>query len=149
MKFLKIKNNEYKVLKLGEDFDGLIFDHNTVFLDKRKQSEIDSYLFHYLPLDDFYQSRPLIEIGGYCEFDVVSDACGNSDLDDEDDFMLLTFGFGTFHTSRYSPCNNSTLSVLKSLGSIFLPENQLKYPELYQEALSLLLYNRVYGSYRN
>lgn len=157
MKFLQIKNTTDGKPKLITLSTGNCdTDYNSIDIEYVSNSSYYHVLTNQqnkgiqaIKIDDCYQSRPLIEIYGFCEFDVVSDTCGNSELDDEDNFMLLAFGFGTFNTSKYSPCNNSTLSVLKSLGSIFLPENQLKYPELYQEALSLLLYNRVYGSYRN
>ena len=156
MKFLQIKNTADGKPKLITLSTGNCdTDYNSIDIEYVS----DSSYYHVLTnqqnkgiqaikIDDCYQSRPLIEIDGFCEFDVVSDTCGNSELDDEDNFMLLTFGWGTFNTSKYSPCNNTTFLELKSHGSIFLPENQKKYPELYAKALSLLVYKSVYGSHR-
>jgi hypothetical protein len=119
MKLLKIKNKE--LLKMGVDFD--IIDGSYLFKSCIIQEEINGdctlECTYICKIEDCYKSRPLIEIDGLCEFDVIKD--GNT---------LLLFG----ENNRY----NSHFSYI-SLGSIFLPENQKKYPEILKSAMQKLL----------
>jgi hypothetical protein len=142
MKFLQNKLTEKpKILELLVNFNEI---HKTA-LYLNDGTAVSMY--------DCYQSRPLVEIDGYCEFDVIElddmfrwsvSAADSKKIDDniaKTSLVILTKRGILFnrHTDSTEP---NTLLILDSgfdnLGSIFLPENQLKYPKLYEEALVVI-----------
>jgi hypothetical protein len=134
MKFLQIKNTENgepSVLESFKDFDLISDNALIVCLSKYDGGRSfyenkEVYFKRICLLDDCYKSRPLIEIDGYCEFDIL-----NYSISAEIPIIHLIKAKTIFShiRSKYS---------FENLGSIFLPENKEKYPELYQEALRII-----------
>lgn len=88
MKFLQIKNTpdgKLRVLKMGVDFDGVL--NNFLIKNIRVKRNIrltnpilisDNEEYRYSidyeiisKISDCYQLRPLIELGGWCEFNII------------------------------------------------------------------------------
>ncbi len=125
MKFLQIKNtfNEKpKILEMGVDFEHIY-----------KNELVGSFDDNYIPvgISECFQSRPLIEIDEFREFNLYMINASN------DNIVLCTFNPDfycfDFNGFRYDPrCK------FENIGSIFDPENQAKYPKLYQEALDII-----------
>jgi hypothetical protein len=124
MKFLQIKYQKQKInpkiLEMGVDFNHIrqVEDYPAFLCnDSKKHNGFDKIC----NLSDCYQSRPLIEIDGFCEFDVVTDT------------------YNVEVQTIYSlPETIKNRRDLINLGSIFKKENQEKYPELYQGALKII-----------
>ncbi len=135
MKFLQIKKDggliPPKVLEMGVDFD-MIDSFGLIKTNFHKYRKGDSLIIQRIvKLSDCYQARPLIEIDGFCEFDIyiVNGDVNNAALCRCSDYFLA-FIFNGF---RYDPrCK------FENIGSIFDPGNQAKYPKLYQEALDII-----------
>ena len=166
MKFLQLtKNNKpLKVPKILELGHGLTADFNTITFDTefdqivlvdtqphRSYQKTDGRNYDYelqiveqyniiCNLSDCYQSRPLIEIGQWCEFDLLEDS-----LDSE--IRLLTVSTNKIATLDqmnktgvvlHNWWLNPTTQEIKNIGSIFTKENQKKYPKLLKKALGLI-----------
>lgn len=177
MKFLQIKNTEDgkpKVLEMGKDFDtikkDILIKHNAELLPKNESkvqfrdvfNNIVDVFNNTVPsvsfiktsetninISDCYKSRPLIQIDGYCEFDVQKRiAINEPDLENlnpryllrkngDIEFLLLSDIFG-FKSKVIDDIIYVPYWKYEGLGSIFLPENTLKYPELYAEAMKII-----------
>ena len=173
MKVLQLSQNNKalqvpKILELGH---GLTADFNTITFDTefdqivlvdtqphRSYQKTDGRNYDYelriveqyniiCNLRDCYQSRPLFELDGHCEFDVLI----YTDEGIEYEYIFVfhptkkTFGLLTNQgqDSKYFIPINSELykdygNPTKTQGSIFTNENQRKYPKLLKKALGLI-----------
>jgi hypothetical protein len=128
-----------KTLEMGVDFDTVRCSSK----DNQYLTFIDGGLDCIVNLSDCFQSRPLLEIDGYCEFDLVfyrSDKEPMLILFDKDASLKI---FGYSKKNQFYPIYSLTFQsrqhdTFVSRRSIFKPENQTKYPELYQGALNLI-----------
>jgi hypothetical protein len=130
MKFLQINGvDKPRVLKLGVDFHSISSDDNGCIVN---QGVIIAYF------SDCYQSRPLIEIDGLCEFEIYQ----TSECNECEKELVTMNDFNLCSLTDFNEIGESSFTIIPDyyvrLGSIFLPENQLKYPELYQEALEVI-----------
>jgi hypothetical protein len=82
-------------------------------------------------LSDCYQSRPLIEIDGFCEFNIYM-------IDDNVNNVVLCIFNGYFLAFTFNGFRYDDRCKFTNLGSIFDAKNQAKYPEIYQEALYII-----------
>lgn len=176
MKFLKIKNTEDgellktpKILEMGVDFDMIFKQGGKAVLVKSDSLIISPDLIEIYSssefthtgivicnLSDCYQSRSLIEIDGFCEFDVIT-----RQFETKKESWLLLFTNGKLIINDTDYYQNSTVKWLQeeyiycdkannfveayvNKKTIFTQDNQVKYPELYQEALEII--NKVHGS---
>ena len=138
MKVLQIENTEEpRILKAGFDFDIITATGNLLRITNSNPLECDTVC----SLDDCYESRPLIEIDGFCEFDVIEyrGTFGIFIIYD----MRISAHFSDHECERcLSPIKSNYKKIdkntMKSNRSIFTKENQEKYPELYTEALELI-----------
>jgi hypothetical protein len=134
IRFLQITNtpnSQPRILEMGKDFYNLGFESS---------SETDPSLFNIngdilCNLSDCFQQRQLIEIDGFGEFNIL---VSKTHLDKP---YLYNFKSKLLYepfdkpvriheTMFYDDCINN--------GSIFTSENQLKYPELYKQALKII-----------
>jgi hypothetical protein len=166
MKFLQIKKHRLKeeqiprILEMGVDFDRIIYNQmegivgNLLLCDRPENPTKDEYYSKNIAfISDCYQSRPLIEIDGYCEFSVYLHNDCEDDTQDEkmviyektkSGFIMIDINceqtsYGKwFDGTAYDIRAINDIEDYKDLGSIFKPENQLKYPELYAIALTLI-----------
>jgi hypothetical protein len=128
--FLQIKNTtdeKPKTLEMGVDFNHIrqVQDYPAFLCnDSKKHNGFDKVC----NLSDCFQSRPLIEIDGFCEFNIyiVNNNVNSVVLCTWSDYFLAF----TFSGFRYDD-----RCLYTNLGSIFKPENKAKYPELYQQAI--------------
>jgi hypothetical protein len=164
MKFLQIKNTENgepKILESFKDFD--LFSDNALIIclskydDGRSFYENNEVYFQRICLlDDCYKSRPLIEIDGFCEYNLYLHTDFEQDEDRDEYMNILIYEkpnsrFIFINKECESDedgvwCNGTSDEIYpiedtkdyKDYGSIFLPKNKEKYPELYQEALKII-----------
>ena len=143
MKFLQIKQDGLlletpRILEIDAEFD-MIFDgalyaigYADLFAQLSNSKVCD--------ISDCYKSKPLIEIDGYTEFDVIEfDPKEWGSTSNNDNIHLCYFSYeeadwlwggGSTH--------NADGDWRTNIGSIFIPENKLKYPKLYQKALEII-----------
>jgi hypothetical protein len=135
MKYLQTRENrkeiEPKLLEMGVDFSSIQCYNNEIIINYNGD---DICL-----LPDCYQSRPLIEIDGFCEFDVIEDkwedgSYFNLFLLDDYRLMFVNIKGGRSGLSR----EYKKAFKYESIGSIFNSENKVNYPELYEEALKII-----------
>ena len=155
MKFLQIKKHRLKeeqiprILEMGVDFDRIIYNQmegivgNLLLCDRPGNPTKDAYYSKNIAfISDCYQSRPLIEIDGFCEFDVLLKKQKYYDYIEllfiENYEMVGWNIWGGESTELNWSLKVFTKDKITNLGSIFKPENQLKYPELYAKALTLI-----------
>jgi hypothetical protein len=117
-------------------------------------SEIGDFVAN---ISDCYNSRPLIKIDGFCEFDVIvhqkydntrmlisSDFATKEKLGIWNDSLFSTINKSDNYNIRYSGDDIIDSGWQKdnrwdeNQGSIFSPENSQKYPELYKQALEII-----------
>ena len=155
MTFLQIQktaDNQAKILELGTDLSYMSDEGSGLILyDKYYWDEIitDSIV----PLSDCYQSRPLIEVDGFCEFDIVNIYLDNNRINEKgewvatnENFLVYFDGqaitFKGWDNERYDERElfrfTESSYILTNLGSIFDPETSKKYPNLYQQALEII-----------
>jgi len=134
MKVLQIKKDGVlippKVLESGVDFDTLRYCSK----DYQYLTFIDGGLDCIVNLSDCFQSRPLIEIDGFCEFNLYMINASDENI------VLCTFN-QNFYCFDFNGFRYDDRCTFTKLGSIFDPKNQAKYPEIYQEALKLITNN--------
>jgi hypothetical protein len=140
MKYLQTRENgkeiEPKLLEMGVDFMH-ICTYCLCNITGSPFIEMDRIC----NLSDCYQSRPLIEINGFCEFDIIF-------YPDEDGFVyprpLLVIlhkkelKYGSFFEDGFYDYTSFSDFKYKKAGSIFTEENKVNYPELYEEALKII-----------
>jgi len=158
MKVLQIEKDGVlippKILESGVDFDTIYRFGNVTCLIKKlpplyierlnkdgsiatfstSDQELDCEVICYL--SDCYQERPLIEIDGFCEFDILQTF--------NDTILFLPFKVisGCYNLNNETQAYQyNDIGTFTKLGSIFKPENQQKYPEIYQEALKSITNN--------
>ncbi len=140
MRFLQIKKDGVsippEILEMnGVDFDTIRYCSK----DNQYLTFIDGNLDDIVNSSDCYQSRPLIEIDGFCEFDIIlSNEYYQVDVTSTKIILFLPSLiiknlFDDFYEEDY---NDRFYTVIdgdyKTLGTIFNPENQAKYLKLYQ-----------------
>jgi hypothetical protein len=131
MKFLQIKGVDKPVLlELLVDFNKI--NKTTLVL------KDDTIVF----INDCYQSRPLIEINGLCEFEIYQ----TSECNECEKELVTMNDFNLCFLSDFNEIGESSFTIIPeyyvNLGSIFTLENQLKYTELYKEALGVINENK-------
>jgi hypothetical protein len=139
MKFLQLTTQ--KILELGKDNFDLVGHINLLELTSVNPMRANAICL----LSDTYQSRPLLEIDGFCEFDVLV-----SYEDNQEYSYLVVVNNGALRIADYSGAfvvyhhlddewvRDCGLHSFMSVGSIFLPKNQARYPELYQKTIKLI-----------
>jgi hypothetical protein len=155
MKYLQINKIDGelnpKLLEMGVDFD-MIFENYLLKSTSDYGGEIkdgksgDYALIEHdtdivALISDCYQSRPLIEINGFCEFDIIF-------YPDEDGFVypkpLLVIlhkkelKYGSFFEDGFFDYTSFSDFKYKKAGSIFTEENTVKYSKLYEEAIKII-----------
>jgi hypothetical protein len=152
LKYLQIHENakeiEPKLLEIGVDFMQIHTARD--FVNLTIITGFDHKVICYVK--DTYQSRPLIEIDGFCEFDVV--LIKKTGYYTENLVRLICLrrmGFNLIpETGDLRYCTPYALYEIdfdnkeivkpntENFGSIFSPENKSKYPKLYEEALKII-----------
>jgi hypothetical protein len=150
-----------KSLVMGVDFDLILDSHhlpnsklcklNCVDFDDEDSAIIR--IEYICNLSDCYNQRPLIEIDGFYQFDVVFTMKRRIVSKVEGSVHWSPLGYKDFEciyfvdytdTEEYSDGYRSkgrfldTIVEDRNLGSIFTLENSQKYPELYKEALEII-----------
>lgn len=140
-------NGKPRVLEMGVDFDfignGCLYTAHNFVGERSNLVNFDSidngcYMDFVCSIEDCYQSRPLIEINGYCEFDLIERTLKGvySDNSDDVDTIMITIDNIASFLSRLLVIKMKNLKVIDiKKGSIFISENQIKYPDRYQQAL--------------
>jgi hypothetical protein len=95
----------------------------------------------------------LNEVDGFCEFEIINLYLEDKKIDSNGDWVAtdefyLTYFDGQCFTLRNWDCERydepelfrfaNTPYKITNLGSVFSPENQQKYPELYKQALKII-----------
>jgi hypothetical protein len=166
MKFLQIKHvDKPKILEMGVDFSTIHFYDGDIHLIENQDLDYsmecrergiiqfehyreDETLEVICLASDCYEPRPLIEVDELCEFDVIEEVKYGEAMNKYDLLIFFTgwlvmFDYFYFnHDERRTTIAvkvlDTSYKTYRSKGSIFLAENQQKYPELYQEALKII-----------
>jgi hypothetical protein len=128
-----------RLLRMGKDFD--FINNNSFFEMSRKISHgttpkkytIDIKIVGHI--NHCYQQRPLIEIDGWCEFDIATCYLPRMDNGNEELCYILFQPEALCLNSEQGFCISD---FENTLGSIFLPENQTRHPELYKQAMKII-----------
>ena len=133
MKFLQTNNTldgKPRVLEIGVDFDEI--HHYNAEENRAENTELNLRNgINVTCLEYCYLSKPLTEIGGIAHFDVI-------EYESPDEYkQVFDIAHYSVDSNIFEDMGQSIVEIINH-GSIFLPENQAKFPDLYKKTLKII-----------